>query len=243
MSEAILYAIDAPQLKNADAAAHFVEKWQDNKDEPTPRIATFFVRLLQTWPVDGSKGVVWHEDFDHNQPAGAMLAMTFELSQFDAERLQHLRAIAKHHGVHVFDPEGHVLYLADGSEAGVPAMAAPEPGAPIQCKSGVRFDGVYESKMEKSWSYLCFTADGKIFWQSIGGRFSARAVMDTFKAGDTFVVKGNYKPGTNAFSARLKAAFGAFKMDGALQDDGLHVHSERTNGKYPYDAVYTFLPL
>lgn len=243
MSEAILYAIDAPQVKDADAAAHFVEKWQDSKDAPTARIATFFVRLLQTWPEDGSKGFVWHEDFAHNRPLGSMLTMTFELSELDAERLQHLRAIAKHHGVHVFDPEGHVLYLADGSEAGVPAMAAPEPGAAIQCQSGVRFDGVYESKMEKSWSYLCFTAEGKIFWQSIGGRFPARAVMDTFIAGDSFVVKGNYKPGVSAFSARLKAAFGAFKMNGVLKDDGLHVHSERSNGRYPYDAVYAFLPL
>lgn len=67
--------------------------------------------------------------------------------------------------------------------------------------------------------------------------------MDTFIAGDAFVVKGSYKPGANAFSARLKAAFGAYKMEGALKDDGLHVHSERTNGRYPYDAVYTFLPL
>lgn len=243
MSEAILYAIEAPQVKNADAAAQFVEERQDSKDAPTARIATFFVRLLQTWPKDGSKGAVWHEDFDHNRPMGSMLEMTFELSQFDAERLRHLRAIAQHHGLHVFDPEGHVLYLADGSEAGVPAMATLEPGAPIQCISGVRFDGVYESRMEKSWSYLYFTADGKIFWQSIGGRFPARAVMDTFIAGDSFVVKGSYKPGANAFSARLKAAFGAFKMDGTLKDDGLHVHSERANGKYPYDAVYTFLPL
>jgi hypothetical protein len=243
MSEAILYAIDAPQVKNADAAAYFVEKWQASKDAPTARIATFFVRLLQTWPEDGSKGVVWHEDFKHNRPAGSMLEMTFELSEFDAERLGHLRAIAKHHGVHVFDPQGHVLYLVDGSEAGVPAMAAPEPDAHIQCKSGVRFDGVYESSMGKSWSYLCFTADGKILWQSIGGRFPARAVMDTFVAGDSFVVKGKYKPGANAFSARLKAAFGAYKMDGVLKNDGLHVHSERTSGKYPYDAVYTFLPL
>jgi hypothetical protein len=243
MSEAVLYAIEAPQVKTADEAAQFVEERQDSKDAPTARIATFFVRLLQTWPKDGSKGAVWHEDFDHNRPMGSMLEMTFELSQFDAERLRHLRAIAQHHGLHVFDPEGHVLYLADGSEAGVPAMAAPEPGTPIQCSSGVRFDGVYESRMEKSWSYLYFTADGKIFWQSIGGRFPARAVMDTFIAGDSFVVKGSYKPGANAFSARLKAAFGAFKMDGTLKDDGLHVHSERANGRYPYDAVYTFLPL
>jgi len=154
-----------------------------------------------------------------------------------------LRAIAKHHDVHLYDPEGHVLYLRDGTEAGKPAMQPPQPGAPTQCISGVRFDGVYESKMERSWSYLCFTADGKILWQSIGGQFSAKAVMDTFIAGDSFVVKGKYKPGTNAFSARLKAAFGAFKMDGTLQDHGLHVHSERTGGRYPYDAVYQFVPL
>mgnify|MGYP003418440575 FL=1 len=83
---------------------------------PTARIATFFVRLLQTWPEDGSKGVVWHEDFKHNRPAGPMLEMTFELGEFDDERLKHLRAIARHHDVHVFDPEGQVLYLADGSE-------------------------------------------------------------------------------------------------------------------------------
>jgi hypothetical protein len=118
MSEAILYAIDAPDVKDADAAALFVEEWQDSKDAPTARIATFFVRLLQTWPEDGSKGVVWYEDFANNRPAGPMLAMTFELREFDAERLRHLRAIAKHHGVHVFDPEGQVLYLSDGSEAG-----------------------------------------------------------------------------------------------------------------------------
>lgn len=157
MSEAILYAIDAPQVKSADAAADFVEEWQDSQDAPSARIATFFVRLLQTWPEDGSKGVVWHEDFKHNRPAGSMLAMTFELSEFDVERLQHLRAIAKHHGVHVFDPEGHVLYLADGSEAGVPAMAVPAPGAPIQCKSGVRFDGVYEENLIKP-------GDGALDW-------------------------------------------------------------------------------
>jgi hypothetical protein len=44
--------------------------------------------------------------------------MTFELNEFDEERLGQLRAIAEQHGVHVLDPEGEVLYLADGSEAG-----------------------------------------------------------------------------------------------------------------------------
>lgn len=243
MSEAILYALDAPKVTDANAAADFVEQWQDSQVAPTARIAAFLAQLLQTWPMDGSNGFVWYEEFDPSQAAGAMLTMTFELSGFDDERLQQLRAIATQQGVHVFDPEGHALYLADGNEAGVPAMAAPAPGAPIQCTSGVRFDGVYETKTTRGWSYLCFTADGKIFWQSIGGRFPARAVMETFAAGDSFVVKGSYKPGANAFSARLKASFGAFKMDGVLKDDGLHIHSERTNGKYPYDAVYTFLPL
>ena len=154
-----------------------------------------------------------------------------------------MRAMAQAHGVHIFDPEGHVLYLADGSEARAPSLAAPEPGAPSQCISGVRFDGVYETKREKGWTYLCFTADGKIFWQSTGGRFQARAAMESFGTGDSFIVKGTYKPGDNAFSARLKASFGAFKMNGVLKEDGLHVHSERTNGSYPFDSVYTFLPL
>ena len=31
MSEAILYAIDAPRVTDANAAADFVEKWQDSK--------------------------------------------------------------------------------------------------------------------------------------------------------------------------------------------------------------------
>lgn len=243
MSEAILYAIDAPQVKDANAAADFVAQWDGRNEAPTSGIATLFVRLMFTWPRDGSKGVVWHEEAHHDRPNGPTLALTFELATFDDERLQHLRAMAKHHRVHIFDPEGHVLYLSDGTEAGVPAMAAPAPGEPVQCSSGVRFDGVYESKMEKSWSYLCFTAEGKILWQSIAGRFPARAVMDTFIAGDSFVVKGTYKPGDSAFTARLKASFGAYKMEGVLKDDGLHVHSERTNGRYPYDAVYTFVPL
>lgn len=169
--------------------------------------------------------------------------MAFELHEFNTDRLQQLRAIAQEHGMHIFDPEGHVLYLANGSEARALALTTPEPGTPTQCPSGVRFDGVYESKREKGWSYLCFTADGKIFWQSIAGRFQARAVMESFATGDSFIVKGTYKPGEKAFSARLKAAFGAFKMDGVLKEDGLHVHSERTNGRYPFDSVYTFLPL
>ena len=243
MSECILYALDAPSVKNANDAAGFIEKWRDNGQAPTARIATFFVRALQTWPEDGSKGQVWHEDFTHNRPQGPLLELCFELSEFDADRLAQLRAIAAHHGVLVFDPEGHVLYLADGSEAGVPAMQPPAAGDATRSSCGLRFDGVYESQNEKNCSYLCFTADGQIFWQSIGRRFPAKAVMKTFVAGDAFVVKGKYKPGTNAFSARLKASFGAFKMDGVLTDAGLQVHSERTNGSYPFDALYTFVPL
>ena len=243
MSEAILYAINSSQVKSADAAAQFVEKWQDSEDAPSAGIASFFKSLLETWPEDGSKGQVWYEDFSHNQPAGPMLVMTFELSAFDAERLEQLRAIARHHGVHVFDPEGHVLYLADGSEAGAPGMAAPAPDSPLQCAiSGVRFDGVYETQTKESWSYLCFTADGKIFWYGPTGRLAARSLMDRLSAG-AFAVKGTYKPGANGFKARLSADFGSYKMAGTQKENGLHVHSERTNGKYPYDSVYAFLPL
>ncbi|MCS3809782.1 hypothetical protein [Xanthomonas sp. 4461] len=117
MSEAILYAIDSQQLSDAVAAAGFVESTHDSSEAPTERIAAFFAYLLQVWPEDGSKGDIWYEDFTHNRPAGAILEMVFELDAFDEERFQQLRDMAKQYGVHVFDPEGEILYLADGSEA------------------------------------------------------------------------------------------------------------------------------
>ena len=125
MSEAILYAMDAPRAKSADAAADFVEKWQASKKAPTARIAAFFEHLLQNWPTDGAGSAIWYEGFDHNPPAGQVLAMAFALREFDTERLQQLRAMAQAHGVHIFDPEGHVLYLADGSEARTLALTPP----------------------------------------------------------------------------------------------------------------------
>lgn len=118
MSEATLYAIDSTQVTNSATAAEFVEQWVGSNEVSTAGIASFFGHLLQVWPEDGSKGAVWYEDFTRNRPAGAVLEMTFELSGFDENRLEHLRAIAEQHGVHVFDPEGEVLYLADGSESG-----------------------------------------------------------------------------------------------------------------------------
>jgi hypothetical protein len=118
MSEAILYAIDAPHIADAATAAEFVDQNRDSSETPTASIASFFESLLTLWPEDGSKGAVWYEDFTHNKPAGSVLEMTFELSEFDEGRLGQLRAIAEQHGVHVLDPEGEVLYLADGSEAG-----------------------------------------------------------------------------------------------------------------------------
>ena len=59
MSEAILYAMDAPRAKSADAAADFVEKWQDSKKPPTARIAAFFEHLLQASPTDGTGSAIW----------------------------------------------------------------------------------------------------------------------------------------------------------------------------------------
>jgi hypothetical protein len=117
MSEAILYAIDASHIADPRTAADFVEQNSASNEAPTPNIASFFASLLGVWPEDGSKGAVWYEDFTHNRPAGAVLEMVFELDGFDGERLEQLRALAKQHGVHVLDPEGEVLYLADGSEA------------------------------------------------------------------------------------------------------------------------------
>jgi len=59
----------------------------------------------------------------------------------------------------------------------------------------------------------------------------------------SFVVKGKYKPDSDRFTAGLKAAFGSYRMSEERRDDGLHVHSERTNGRYSYDTAYQFVPL
>lgn len=246
MGEAILYALDAPRVKTADAAVRFVERWQDSTEAPTARIATFFVRLLQTWPEDGSQGQVWHEDFAHNKPFGALLQLVFDLGEFDATRLQQLRALAAHHQVMLFDPEGHVLYLADGSEAGrTPPPPSIPPQGPSRCEiSGLRFDGVYESKLSESWSYLAFSADGRMWWQSSRGRLTAAVAMKSLFAADSFVCVGKYKPADRSFTARLKAAYGSFRMSAESTDGGAWtITSEKTNGSKRYTSVYTFLAL
>ena len=117
MSEAILFALDTPDITTVVAATDFVEQARDNDEAPTAHIASFFDHLLQTWPEDGSHGHIWSEDFTHNQPTGALLELTLELGEFDEDALAQLLQIAREHGVHIFDPEGEVLYLADGGEA------------------------------------------------------------------------------------------------------------------------------
>lgn len=246
MGEAILYALDAPRVKTADAAARFVEQRQDSTEAPTARIATFFVRLLQTWPEDGSQGHVWHEDFAHNKPFGALLQLVFDLGEYDATRLQQLRALAAHHQVMLFDPEGHVLYLADGSEAGrtPPPPSIPPQGPTLCAISGLRFDGVYESKLGESWSYLAFSADGRVWWQSSRGRMTVPVAMTSLFSADSFVCIGKYKPAERSFTARLKAAYGSFRMSGELAADGaLTLTSEKTNGSKRHTSVYTLVPL
>ena len=246
MGEAILYALDAPRVKTADAAAQFVERWQDSTGAPTARIATFFVRLLQTWPEDGSQGQVWHEDFAHNKPSGAVLQLVFELGEFDATRLQQLRAIAAHHQVMLFDPEGHVLYLADGSEAGrtPPPPTIPPQGPTVCAISGLRFDGVYESKLSESWSYLAFSEDGRLWWQSSRGRLTPTVAMKSLFDADGFVCVGKYKPAERSFTARLKAAYGSFRMSGESTEDGAWtITAEKTNGSKRDTGVYAFLAL
>ncbi|MGH8025700.1 MAG: hypothetical protein ACREO0_03135 [Pseudoxanthomonas sp.] len=114
MGEAILYALDAPHVVDVEAASDLVEQHEGGDDAPTANIAAFFAALLQTWPEDGSSGAVWYEDFTHNKPTGNVLEMTFDLSEFSEEVLSTLRTLAGRHGLHVFDPEGEVLYLSNG---------------------------------------------------------------------------------------------------------------------------------
>lgn len=116
MGEAILYAIDAPEVLDLDAAAALVDNNDAKGDAPTANVAAFFAELMKTWPEDGSNGAVWYEEVMEEQARGRVVEMTFDLSEFTGETLGVLRSLAARHALHIFDPEGEVIYLSDGSE-------------------------------------------------------------------------------------------------------------------------------
>jgi len=251
MSECTLYVLDASRIKTPDGAARLMEKSQARSRDAapsTPRLQAFFKDLLVAFPDDGSPSSVWYEGFEHSRPEGPVLALVFQLDLFDPGTLQRLRDLACQHKLHVFDPEGHVLYLSNGREAvrldRPPPF--PLPGAPA-CVSGLRFDGVYELKMrEGGYSYKCFTQDGRVLSQSISGRVGAKRVLQLMYECDAFVAKGPYKPGnpgSRTFTGRMRASYGSFKLEGELADDGtLRVTSTKT-GYPPHTGIYTFMPL
>lgn len=265
MSECTLYVLDAPRIKTPDGAARQVEKSQslsrdagpDVKGERaaplaaapwTPRLQAFFKDLLLAVPDDGSPSSIWYEGLEHSRPEGQVLALVFRLDLFDTGTLQRLRDLAGQHSLHVFDPEGHVLYLSNGREAVRLDQPPPFPlpGAPA-CTSGLRFDGVYELKMrEGGYNYFCFTQDGRVLSQSISGRVGAKRVLQLMYACDAFVAKGPYKPGnlgSRTFTGRMRASYGSFKLDGELADDGsLRITSTKTR-RPPHTGIYTFMPL
>lgn len=116
MGEAILYALDAPDVVDVESAANFVDDGESKRGAPTGKIASFFAELMKTWPEDGSNGHVWYEEVMEEQARGNVVEMTFDLSAFDGERLGILRSLAARHALHVYDPEGEVVYLSDGTE-------------------------------------------------------------------------------------------------------------------------------
>lgn len=110
--------------------------------------------------------------------------------------------------------------------------------------SGLRFDGVYESRLSESWSYLALSADGRLWWQSSRGRLTAAVAMKSLFDADSFVCVGKYQPADRSFSARLKAAYGSFRMNGERADDSAWtITSEKSNGTKRFSSAYSFVPL
>lgn len=248
MSECTLHVLDTPRIKTPDGAARHLEKSQAPSPDgapPTPRLQAFFKDLAASFPDDGSPSSVWYEGLENSRPDGSVLTLVFRLELFDRGALQRLRDLAGQHGLHVFDPEGFVLYLSDGREAvrldSPPPF--PLPGAPA-CPSGLRFDGVYELKMkEGGYSYKCFTQDGRVLSQSISGRVGAKRVLQLMYECDAFVAKGPYKPGPRSFTGRMSASYGSFKLSGELAEDGSLRVTSTKKGRPPHTGVYSFIPL
>ncbi len=245
MSECTMFVLDAPRVQTPEGAARQVDRFlgQDTVAAPTPRLLAFFDELLAVFPDDHS-GAVWHEGFEHNRPRGSTLALVFELARFDETRLQRLRELAGRHQLHVFDPEAGVLYLRDGREATRLDQPPPwpEPGGPT-CRSGLRFDGVYEARSDLGWDYVCFLNDGRVLSQLVGGRLGAKRALELLYACDAFVAKGSYEPGPAGFTGKLTTSYGSIKLEGRLSDDGSLRVSAQRKGREAINRVYAFVPL
>jgi len=242
MSECTLHVLDAPRIKTPQAAADFVAKWVDQDGKRNARLDTFLCELLDVFPeASGTEDSIWYESPVPVASTSPVLPLYFKLALFDTSVLQTLRTIAGKHKLHVFDEEGHVLYLANGTEV---SKSSVDPFEALKSAThsphGLRYDGVYAAKMPVGWSYYRFAADGKVYRLALAKQATATVAFRQMVEGDPFVGYGKYVVDKDGIAGKVKQANGVFYITAQLKGSTLSVTSVRKDGAYRYSAMYEF---
>lgn len=257
MSFCKLYVLDAPRIKLQSAAESFIDKWQGAEAGPAnAKLDAFLQDLLQVYPdrydqdPDGTNDDnIWYEGLGNPATDRPVIELDLKLAAVNAARLARIRELAGKYGLHLFDPEGYVLYLANGKEvssasdasAGRDLLAATSGIA--RSADGLRFDGVYVAAggAGTSHSYYRFTLDGRAYRIAIVGRLNTKEAFLFMNKADPFVALGEYSVEHGTLHARLKASNGQFIIQATFQGEALVIKSVRSDGQYSSVGNYEFI--
>jgi hypothetical protein len=187
------------------------------------------------------------------------VAIDVESSLLDGPMLSRLLVITRRNGVHVYDEEGDVLYLADGRVDSPETTAARQPADPLAALNGVmmspagiRYDGVYRSlqpsaqadgEHKAQWSYVAFRPDGSMAW---GGSYEEPplVLLKHLFSGDTFVAAGRTRSDPDGtITHRVQAPWGSFSGQIEVRPpNGLFIRQARADGSRASEIEYEFLP-
>jgi hypothetical protein len=245
MSECTLYVLDAPKLKTQDAASDFIAESESSTHEPNSKIGAFLDAWRAAYPAAPNRDdSIWYESLPDAMPRGPVLALVLRLATFNSIALTKLRKVAGQHKLHVFDPEGYVLYLANGKEIGI---ATADPVAAMKAGPatlhGVRFDGVYMTKLAVGWGYYRFTADGKAYRLSLARQAAGEVAFRQMVEGDPFVAHGKWSVDKQGICGKVKQPDGTFYFDARIEGDTLSLTSQRKDGRFRYSAIFDFVAI
>ena len=115
----ILYLINEPGLRSAEAAEAFVEAARTQAPQPHPAFQQFVQRISERYPdlseddEDGDDPAnLWEEGLDDRVSYGAVKELVVKI-EITLEALQELVQVAHGLNLRVYDEEGQVLYTPE----------------------------------------------------------------------------------------------------------------------------------
>jgi len=256
MSECTLYILDAPRIKLQSAAESFIEKWQDAEPgPPNAKLDGFLDDFLRDHPdlhdldPDGtSEHNLWYEGLRDRTTDRPFFQLDLKLALVTKELIANIWALARKHRLHLFDPAGYVLYLANGKEVSSESddaarqdLKALASGAPLSA-DGLRFDGVYAGPLVpgKNYSYYRFTSAGRVYRTSLAGPVDAMKAFLSLHDADAFTAVGKYSVKQGVLEAKLKSSSGQFIVKAVIEAAALKLESVRTDGRFLFRETFDF---